>query len=219
MEPIREIIQANRKLTPTLSVCYNNISESSKKAWLSKWKGRSDVERVFAPMQWGYTLQNAERAYMADCPTLMQYDALYGEGSSAYWIELQVSGLFGTSTSKDNGLADGIRIFSQAFAQEVRQYKLSELMLFFARYKAGRYDNSYSSFDTKRIGNAFFKEFLPQRNAEIDIAVRHQQQQESMKRRELTEGYTIPEGYNPYTWYLERKRRGEIGQPLTDTDR
>lgn len=164
-------------------------------------------------MQWGYTLQNAERAYMADCPTLMQYDALYGEGSSAYWIELQVFGLFGASSSKDSSMADGIRIFSQAFAQEVRQYKLSELMLFFARYKAGRYDNSYASFDTKRIGNAFFKEFLTQRNFEIDAAVRKQQQEESLKRRELPEGYTIHEGYNPYTWYLERKRRGEIGNP------
>ena len=96
------------------------------------------------------------------------------------------------------------------FAQEVRQYKLSELMLFFARYKAGRYDNSYSSFDTKRIGNAFFKEFLPQRNAELDMAIRKHEQEESLRRRELPDGYVIPEGYNAYTWYLERKRRGEI---------
>lgn len=175
-----------------------------------KWKSRSDIERLFSPVHWGYTLQNAGKAYMADCPTLMQYDALYGIGSSCYWIELQVFGLYGASSSRESGIADGIRIFSQSFAQEVRQYKLSELMLFFARYKAGRYDNSYSSFDTKRIGNAFFKEFLPQRNAELDMAIRKHEQEESLRRRELPDGYVIPEGYNPYTWYLERKRRGEI---------
>lgn len=137
MGTIGAVIQASRKLTPTLLACYNNISETSKKAWLTKWKDRSEVERVFSPTQWGYTLQNPEKAYMADCPSLMQYDALYGHGSSEYWIDIQVSGIFGASNSKEKGVADGIRIFCQSFASQVKAYKLSELMLFFARYKAG----------------------------------------------------------------------------------
>lgn len=82
---------------------------------------------------------------MADCPSLMQYDALYGCGSSEYWIDIQVSGIFGASNSKEKGVADGIRIFCQSFASQVKAYKLSELMLFFARYKAGKYDNSFAS--------------------------------------------------------------------------
>lgn len=127
---IGAIIQTNRKLTPTLLACYNNISETSKKAWLTKWKDRSEVERVFSPVQWGYALQNPERAYMADCPSLMQYDALYGCGSSEYWIDIQVSGIFGASNSKEKGVADGIRIFCQSFASQAKAYKLSELMLF-----------------------------------------------------------------------------------------
>ncbi len=67
---------------------------------------------------------------MADCPSLMQYDALYGCGSSEYWIDIQVSGIFGASNSKEKGVADGIRIFCQSFASQVKAYKLSELMLF-----------------------------------------------------------------------------------------
>lgn len=47
MGTIGAVIQASRKLTPTLLACYNNISETSKKAWLTKWKDRSEVERVF----------------------------------------------------------------------------------------------------------------------------------------------------------------------------
>ncbi len=35
--------------------------------------------------------------------------------------------------------------------------------------------------------------------------------EEALARRELPAGYTIPEGYNPYTWYLETKRRAANG--------
>ena len=37
-------------------------------------------------------------------------------------------------------------------------------MLFFSRYSAGMYDDSYTTFSARRIGVAFHKEFLPQRD-------------------------------------------------------
>lgn len=175
-----------------------------------KYPSRSDVERAYAPNLWGYTLSNPERAYIAECPTLLIYDKLYGEGSSTIWIHIHVTALYGASPSKDKELANSIAIFSETFAAEARQYKLSELMLFFGRYKAGRYDNSYQSFDTKRIGNAFFKEFLIQRKNEIGMFIHKQQQEASLERRELPKEYIIPDGYNPDTWYRERLKRGEI---------
>ena len=118
--------------------------------------------------------------------------------------------IIGASSKADKTLADSIGIFANTFAAEVRTYKLSELMLFFARYKAGVYDNSYATFDTRRIGNAFFKEFLPQRAAELAAIERDRATEAYLKSRELPEGYTVPEGYNPYTWYQERVRLGEI---------
>ena len=84
-------------------------------------------------------------------------------------------------------------------------------MLFFSRYKSGRYDNSFSQFDARRIGNAFFKEFIPERQKEIDRCEKRKIIEEALTRRELPAGYTIPEGYNPYTWYLETKRRAANG--------
>ena len=140
----------------------------------------------------------------------MEYDSAYGHGEAANWIDIQVSALFGASSKADKALADSIGIFANTFAAEVRTYKLSELMLFFARYKAGVYDNSYATFDTRRIGNAFFKEFLPQRAQELAAIERDRATDAYLKSRELPEGYTVPEGYNPYTWYQERVRLGEI---------
>lgn len=167
----------------------------------------SDVNRAYNPVHWGYAASNPYKAYTAICPTLGEMDVIYGNGEAANWIDMQVSALFGASSKTDKALADSIGLFSDTFAAEVRTYKLSELMLFFARYKAGVYDNSYATFDTRRIGSAFFKEFLPQRNMEMDAAIRKKEQEESLKRRELPEGYIVPKGYNPYTWYLERERK------------
>lgn len=140
----------------------------------------------------------------------MDYDAAYGQGEAANWIDIQVSALFGASSKADPELAKGIGIFANTFAAEVRTYKLSELLLFFARYKAGVYDNSYATFDTRRIGNAFFREFVPQRAKELAEIERKAATEAALKSRELPDGYTVPEGYTPWTWYQERVRRGEI---------
>ena len=123
-------------------------------AFKASYPSHSDVSRAYNPAHWGYAAQNPAKAYAASCPALGEMDSLYGTGTAANWIDLQVSALFGASSKSDKALADGIGIFADTFAAEVRAYKLSELMLFFARYKAGVYDNSYATFDTRRIGHA-----------------------------------------------------------------
>lgn len=171
-----------------------------------KWKTHSDVERQFSPNKWGYVLANVERAYEANCPTLLSYEKVYGDGVSVDWVHIQLLALFGGSNCKDIGVADGLRLFATSFAMETKNFKLSEMMLFFARYKAGRYDNSYTSFDAKRIGNAFFHEFLKERNCELDRISRRQEQEKIEKRR-----FVPPEGYTSWTWYQELKTRSEHG--------
>lgn len=181
------------------------------KAWLEKWKGPSDIERVFSPQNWGYTAQDPEKAYYSNCPTIQEYDNTYGEGNAELWVYGQALALFGSSSNKEKGVVDGIKIFSQTFVSQARVYKLSELMLFFARYKAGRYDSSFSSFDARRIGNAFFKEFLPERTREIDRCVTRRTTELSISRGELPPEYIIPEGFNAFTWHIETKRLAESG--------
>lgn len=175
--------------------------------WLKRWKSHSDIERQFSPSNWSYTIANVEKAYKADCPTLCDYEKLYGEGVSSEWIRLQILALYGSSSCKDIGIADGIKLFASSFAYEVQNFKLSELMLFFARYKAGKYDNSYNSFDTKRIGNAFFSDFLKERSFELDKIFRKEQQEEIEKRK-----FIPPSGYNSLSWYKELKKRASEGE-------
>lgn len=206
MEHIKHIIQKSGLLTNRSSQTSLQSVSKEQAAWLTKWKSHSDVERQFSPNNWGYALSHPDKAYLAECPTLLSYERTYGEGVSADWIRLQVLTLYGSSNSKDLGIADGIKLFAQSFAQEVKNFKLSELMLFFARYKAGKYDNSYASFDAKRIGNAFFSEFIKERNRELDRITREQVQSEIEERR-----FTPPDGYTSFSWYQELKRRASEG--------
>lgn len=143
---------------------------------------------------------------MAPCPTLLEVAELFGEEHACLWVRQQVMALYGASSNRDKGIADGLKIFAEVFAQEAKAYKLSELMLFFARYKAGRYDCSFASFDARRIGNAFFKEFLPERRHELDRLNRKNAQEEIERRN-----YAPPEGYSSLSWYRELKRRADAG--------
>ena len=56
-----------------------------------------------------------------------------------------------------------------------------------------------------------FSKSLFQRDKEIDRCEKRKINEEALAGRELPAGYTIPKGYNPYTWYLETKRRAANG--------
>lgn len=161
----------------------------------------SEVEKRFSPVYWGYTSSIPEKAYKAVCPTVSELDELYGSGSSSYWINVQITALFGSSSNRDVELICGIKLFSDSFASQVGIYKLSELMLFFSRYKAGTYDNSYSTFDTRRIGGAFFKEFLPQRLSELTRIQREDYNRDIQEKKEQWKKTSVT-----YEEYLKIKK-------------
>lgn len=173
---------------------------------MTKWKSPSDIEASFSPVHWGYAMNNAEKAYNAECPTIFDYAEKFGAEYAAMWIRTQVMALYGSSSNREKGVADGIKLFCDSFTAQVKGFKLSELMLFFGRYKAGRYDNSFASFDARRIGNAFFKEFIPERNNELD-RINNRKVQEEIERRR----FTPPLGHSSLSWYMELKCRAESG--------
>lgn len=177
--------------------------------WIAKWKAPSDIEHSFSPQHWAYAAAHVTRAYTALCPTLQQYADCFGQEYAADWVQIQILALYGSSSNQSKGVADGIPLFSASFAAEVGRYKLSELMLFFARYKAGRYDKSFSTFDCRRIGNSFFREFLPDRADElyrIELGRQQSLRLENERCYKTANDSEIPEGYTSYTWFLKCKR-------------
>jgi len=151
-------------------------------------------------------MDNSDKAYTADCPTIHDVYGVFGDNYAYMWILQQVLALYGSSSNREKGVVDGLKIFAKAFASQVKSYKLTELMLFFARYKAGKYDSSFASFDARRIGNAFFKEFIPERNYELD-RINMRRIQDEIRQRE----FIPPKRYSSLTWYNELKKRTESG--------
>ena len=184
--------------------------------WRYRWTTTDDIERVFAPQNWAYAAANVTRAYTAPCPTLSEYAARFGQQFAADWVELQMLALFGSSSNQSKGVADGIPLFAASFAAEAGRYRLTELMLFFARYKAGRYDKSFATFDCRRIGNAFFREFLPERTDElyrIEQGRRQTEERERQRRADAEAQRRIPEGYDAFTWFLHCKHEYMLRHP------
>lgn len=174
--------------------------------WPTRLQSPSDVDIIYSPKNWNYVTANPEKAYYADCPVMYDIIERFGEEYACFWVQAQISAMFAMSANKDKGTVNGIKMFADSFAMQVKTYKLTELMLFFSRYRAGKYDDSFATFDSRRIGRAFFSEFRKERQYELDKYHRAREQEEIEKRR-----FTPPEGYTSWTWYQEIKKRAESG--------
>lgn len=133
--------------------------------WMKKNRCLSNLYVNYSPSNWPYLSRIGDDVYTRGCPALGALDDLYAtRGAAVTWIQAQVTAMYVASGSKDATMANAITVFSENFANVAAAYKLTELMLFFSRYAAGMYDDSYATFSARRIGVAFHKEFLPQRD-------------------------------------------------------
>lgn len=158
-------------LTEKLEQTLRSLSGSERKLyglsmeWEKKNRCLSKLFANYSPANWKYLSQIGDEAYTRTCPSLGCLDEIYmTRGVSATWVKVQVSAMFFSSSNADEQTSYPISVFSDNFSSVAAQYKLTELMLFFSRYAAGMYDDSYTSFSARRIGVAFHKEFLPQRS-------------------------------------------------------
>lgn len=93
---------------------------------------------------------------------------LYGQGAAHRWLAEQLTALFLGSTNRDREASGSVTGAARLLASAMAPMKLSELMLFFAGYAVGAYGaDDWQSFDPRRIGAAFFREFMPRRNRRV----------------------------------------------------
>lgn len=163
---------------------------------------------AFSPAKWDYAIANAEKAYLADSMTLNEWNKECGEDTGKTWMRIQVKALLASSSSKDADLINSVNVFADTFAEcpIVKNLKLSELLLFFARYKTGRYDSSYSYFDTRRIGNAFYKEFMKERMQELSAIEYRENQKRIAEMMEEAKKTSVTREE-----YLQIKERAKAG--------
>lgn len=149
-------------------------------------------------------LNNLEIAYFSNTPTIGLVSETFGWDSAFIWMKTQITTIdFYNGTVKD-GDYDSIGEAAMLFVRQYGYIKLTEFMLFVARFKLGLYGKFYGSFDPIALGECF-KLFLRHREKEIFEIER--------KRLQVygSNWFVPPKGYSSLTWYQELKSRASLG--------
>lgn len=148
-------------------------------------------------------LGNADVAYMSDTPTIGLLAEVYGWDNAVFWLKMQIASLDrynGSTKECDLAVIGEVALL---FARRYARVKLTEFMLFIARFKLGIYGKFYGVFDPISLGEAF-KLFLRHREKEIAEIERTRNEPGST-------WFIPPEGYTSLSWYQEVKRRAAKG--------
>lgn len=164
--PIQQAPSAPLALKPSSATKLAKLGVSP--AWTLKNPTFDILLSHYAPTHWGLMVSDARRAYTWVCPTVGALAELYGRPCPAMWMDEQVTHLFLTSQSRDASQAAAqVETFVDSFVGVTARYKLTEVMLFLARYKAGVYGGATFAFDARLVGQTFHREFLPDRQREL----------------------------------------------------
>lgn len=153
-----------------------SMRPSSRDMMLSAIKQRyptfSQASAAYSTSLQPILLADLDKAYSEKSPTLSDLERMYGDGSSALWAKTQLLTIDFASATKESADENALNEFSNLFVRQYHYIKLTEFILFVARFKLGRYGKFYGYFDTITIGEAFRK-FLKDRSDELDIIIRN----------------------------------------------
>lgn len=142
-----------------------------------------------------YCATNVEKCFTGDAPTLFEVRKAYSSATADSWLDIQLADLIRFCGVK--GKEEFSQIIDpviQVVSDNFGYLKLSELMLFFQQFKAGRYGRFYGTVDPMVITEALqrFLEFRAERLALIGRARRRAEQERRRAER------------------AEQERRGEL---------
>ena len=144
---------------------------------LSKEYGTLDEFLVrFNPSQQITVRADTELCFFGDYPTLASIKASYGSNAPAMWLVPQLKDLSEYCGCKEKLSGTPLEECACVIAAEFYYLKISELMLFFHRFKAAKYGRFYGAIDPLIIIQSLY-EFLKERNAAIDRAEREKEAQ------------------------------------------
>lgn len=155
-------------------------------AWRTKNADFATLCNHYGTANWAFFLAQPRRAYEWVCPRVGAIDALYGPGCAAAWITVQLNAIYMLNHRKpEDMLSQQVVNYAGLMVGVAEGLKLTELMLFLARYHTGHYRNDYANIDVMRLGNVFHHFFLPERAKELaaieEEAKRKQQELETQR--------------------------------------
>lgn len=110
--------------------------------------------------------RDAQLCFFGDAPVLSELNMTYGEMTATMWLVPQLYNLSEYCGCKDKLQGKALEECAGIIAAEYFYLKVSELMLFFYRFKSGRYGRFYGSVDPLVITTSLMA-FIEERNEAI----------------------------------------------------
>lgn len=124
--------------------------------------------------------RHPDRAILCDAPSLVVINCTYGDNTATIWLIPQLVDLVAFTNSRQLLTDQQVTAVAWMIVQEYGYLKCSELMLFFYRFKLGRYGHFYGSVDPMLITTAI-RRFLGER---AEVLHRHEIEQEREQREQ-----------------------------------
>lgn len=134
----------------------------------------------FNPKSQHEVCADTQMCVMGDYPTLAEVRTAYGSKIPSAWLVPQLYDLSEYCGCKDKLSVNTLEELASVIAEEFYFLKISEVMLFLRRFKAGRYGRFYGSVDPLIIMQSL-REFIKERAVVIDTA---EQEKAAQKRKE-----------------------------------
>ena len=142
---------------------------------------RQQLLRRYSPDAQYDMVNDEDEAFHGSYPTLSALKAMCGINMPVMWLLPQLYNLSEYCGCKDKLNERQMEECARIIANEYYYMKISELMLFFYRFKTGRYGRFYGSVDPMIITCALAK-FASER---IDAIRRYEDNQEAMRREQM----------------------------------
>lgn len=134
-------------------------------------RSHSDLEsfmRVMNPELQHSCAQHVDRAYFGNAPTLITLRCAYHDEAATMWMLPQLYDLGEYCGVKDKLDKEQMKQLARIIVQEFGYLKVSEVMLFLYRLKAGCYGRFYGAMDPMTIMIALRCDFMRERADAID---------------------------------------------------
>lgn len=124
--------------------------------------------RVMNPSVQQYCAGHQEKALFGGAPTLLTLRHAYHDEAASIWLMPQLYDLGEYCGVKDKLDKNQMKQLAHVIISEFGYLKVSEIMLFLHRFKAGRYGRFYGAIDPMIIITALRHNFMNEREAAID---------------------------------------------------
>ncbi len=171
---------------------------------IEKYGDRQDFMVKFNPAKQVMQCADVKDCFFGEAPTLSTINLTYGKMTAAMWLVPQLYDLSEFCGCKDKLQGKQLEECAKVIAMEFSYLKVTEVMLFFHRFKSGRYGRFYGSVDPLVITTSL-RTFLEERMSEYDMMERQKSKERMMKEREEA----VP--YEDYLKMKEEQKKSEEG--------